>query len=242
MITSNRLTNPLYISPPNYDTGWVVCNDWTDQALGTIVGGNVVHNLDLPMVDLTTRVLVSSDGTDNNAIELYSSNDDTGSGDTGISIYFVNSDNIYVQTGADGIARLSGAGVFTPIPNGWYYRIIVTSRRHVVSVRDVSGDISTTAIYTGRNDSDGKRIYRREWTGTTGTGGTSTVALGITIDRVTAPMVVKVDSSSFGWIGPEGSGNLGVYFTNTTQDNITLYHNAVHLQSRAYRLILEYTI
>ena len=114
--------------------------------------------------------------------------------------------------------------------------------KQTVSVRDVSGDISTTAVDTGKNDSDGKRIYRREWTGTTGAGVTSTLAIGITIDRITAPMILKIDSSSFGWQGPEGSSNLAAYFTNMTQNDITLYHNAAHLQSRPYRLIMEYTV
>jgi hypothetical protein len=110
-----------------------------------------------------------------------------------------------------------------------------------VNAYDSDKIYSTTEINTGKIWTDGKPIYRRVWTGTTGAGVTSTLALGITVDTVIAPITLKIDSSTYGWQGPEGSGNMNVYFTNTTQDDITLYHNAAHLQSRPYFIVIEYT-
>jgi hypothetical protein len=98
-------------------------------------------------------------------------------------------------------------------------------------------------IETNKRWIDGKIIYRQVWTGTTGAGATSTLALGVTIDMLCSGSMFFVDSSSFGWVdtGNNSGNGPGYYFTNTTQNNITLYHNAAHMQSRPYRLILEYT-
>ena len=110
-----------------------------------------------------------------------------------------------------------------------------------ISNRSLNLDYSTTETNTGLTWIDGKAIYRIVWSGTTGAGANSTLALGFIIDSICPPMKLSVNSSTFGWIGPEGTANLGVYFTNTTKNNITFYHNAAHLQSRPYRLVLEYT-
>ena len=246
MQSTNKILSPIYSRQPEFDNGWVQCNDWTDQQLGNTVGSNFVHNLNKPLYELDVTVIFSPIAGDVDSAVYHNVSTDGnpgGNNPVGFSISHVNNNELYIQTGGQGILRLNTAtGATANIPAGWYYRLIARVRYGTVSVRDVSGDISTTAVDTVRNDSDGKRIYKREWTGTTGAGATSTLALGITIDRVTAPMIFKIDSSSFGWMGPEGSNNMSVYFTNTTQNDITMFHNAVHMQSRPYRLILEYTI
>lgn len=119
-----------------YSTGWVVCNDWTDTGLGDSPGGNVTHNFNTPLSDLDIKVLVSSDGTDANAIETYNGQTDGAPGtgqNTGYSFYQVSTNEVYVQTGANGICRMSGAGILTIIPNGWYYQIVVTKRYNTLT-------------------------------------------------------------------------------------------------------------
>ena len=114
--------------------------------------------------------------------------------------------------------------------------------QQTVSVRDISEDYSTSEVDTGRLWIDGKRIYRRVYTGTTAAAATSTLALGFTIDSLVSGDII-VDSSSYGWnssVSNIGNGP-SFYFTTTAQDELTLYHNVAHLQSRSYRVWLEYT-
>ena len=103
---------------------------------------------------------------------------------------------------------------------------------------------STTETNTGKVWIDGKPIYRKVISGTTGAGGSSTQALGVTVDSMVV-LEFWIDSSSFGWECLSGSSSGSnvhmVYFTNTTQNEMTLYHGVAHLQSRPYNLILEYT-
>ena len=56
-----------------YDTGWVACSDWTNQHLGSTLGGNVVHNLNTPLRNLSVKVFISTDGTDDNSFEMVDS-------------------------------------------------------------------------------------------------------------------------------------------------------------------------
>jgi hypothetical protein len=245
MISSSRVINEM-VNVPSYDTGWVNCNDWTDQQLGTAVGGNVVHNLGINLKDLDVRVIVSSDGTNGNAIELKDYSRVLAAGDFtfGFSVYQVDDNNITVQTGVNGIALIDtdGSGLSLDTEN-WYYRIIVISRLGEVVGRDVGGDYSYSEMDTGRKWVDGKTIYRRVWTGTTGAGATSTLALGITIDMLCPGSDLFIDTAGFGWesLAANSGNGPGFYFTNATQNNMTLYHSMAVLQSRPYNLVLEYT-
>ena len=103
----------------SYDTGWVICNDWTDQNLGDIVGGNVNHGLNVPLTDLLVKIYLSSDGTEANAREVYGFLS-TG---TGCEIQAIDNSSFTVQTGANGINYLDAAGTVTAVPNGWRYRV-----------------------------------------------------------------------------------------------------------------------
>ncbi len=114
-----------------YDTGWVNTNDWTNQHLGTTVGGNVTHALGAPLSNLTVKVLISSDGTDANSFEISDTGFDAAVASliqVGISIAQVDSNNIRVQTGVDGIIVIANPGgtVATIDTEDWYYKIVVS--------------------------------------------------------------------------------------------------------------------
>lgn len=243
-IHTTKILNPLYSSIPFYTTGWVQCNDWTDQGLGTAVGGNVVHNLNAGLADLEIKVLFSSTGSDTDCIEAYNLNSTT-TDSTGFTPNYVNNNEFWIQTGANGVARLNlSTGVFTLIPNGWYYKVVVSVRRHTIGVTEGSDIYSTSQIDTGEKWLDGKTIYRRCWTGITAAAATTAFALGVTVDSLCPGSEILIDSSTSGWMtsGAASTNGPGFYFTNTTQDNMTLYHNVAHIQSQPYVLVLKYTI
>lgn len=125
-----------------YDTGWVACSDWTNQHLGSTLGGNVVHNLNTPLRNLSVKVFISTDGTDDNSFEMvdiYRRYDSASPGNvdlqTGITIYQSDNNNIIVQTGSDGIAQLIDAnGTISRIfSDAYYYRVVVYQMSTVYS-------------------------------------------------------------------------------------------------------------
>ena len=110
-----------------YATGWVACSDWTDQQLGTAVGGNVIHNLNGALSDIIVKVLVSTDGTDTNSFDagIYSAYDDA-TGDVGLTIYQVDNNTITVQTATQGVWYTDNAGAIQRLDTeNWYYKIKV---------------------------------------------------------------------------------------------------------------------
>lgn len=114
------------INIESYDTGWIICNDWTNQHLGTIVGGNVAHNLGTPLTNLIVKIYVSSDGTEANAIEIPGWIYAGGVTTYGVETHAVDNDNLLVQTGASGVDYVQDAsGQATLVPNGWRYKIKV---------------------------------------------------------------------------------------------------------------------
>ena len=130
IISTINSSHEVDVNIRSYDTGWVSNNDWTNQHLGTSVGGNVIHNLDAPLSDVLVKVLISTDGTDANSFEtdsmLYNSAS-LGLLRGGVSIFQVDNNNLVVQTGADGVARVrnsDGALVLFSTDN-WYYKIKV---------------------------------------------------------------------------------------------------------------------
>ena len=71
MITSSKILSPIYSEPERFDSGWVVCNDWTNQNLGNTVGANLVHNLGRNLQDLTVRIIFSPTGADTDSVYMY---------------------------------------------------------------------------------------------------------------------------------------------------------------------------
>jgi len=117
-----------------YDTGWLLNElggastaDWTNVHLGddpTDPADTVTHGLNAPLSKLLVRLLVSSDGTDNNSIELRG-----GGGNTGyaFNVYQIDSNNIKIQTGSLGLsyARDSDGALTALNTQNWYYKVRV---------------------------------------------------------------------------------------------------------------------
>lgn len=112
------------------DTGWISNNDWTNVHLGTTaIGNNVSHNLGANLSDLLVKILLSTDGTDNNSFEVaraFHFEDNNARNSGGVIVYQVDNNSIKVQTGTSGIMIItdSGTGIF--IDNeAWFYKIKV---------------------------------------------------------------------------------------------------------------------
>jgi hypothetical protein len=115
----------------SYETGWINRSDWTNVHIGSNttknVDSNVTHNLDFPLSRLQVKVLVSSGATDTNSIEISNKSIYVSGIGYGISSYYINSDNVKMQTGTGGVAYVDDSG--NPIAidaEDWYYKIIVT--------------------------------------------------------------------------------------------------------------------
>ena len=123
------------LSLPSFDSGWLLNEmggpgvaDWTNVHLGndpTDPTDNLTHNLDAPLSELIVKVLISTDGTDANSFEVYAGNDNVA--DRGYTIFEVDTNNIIIQTGAQGLSYPADAdGVTSGISaNDWYYKIKV---------------------------------------------------------------------------------------------------------------------
>lgn len=121
-----------------YDTGWLLNEiggaataDWTNVHLGDVPTGdsNVTHNLNAPLSDLLVKVLISTDGTDANSLEVSNIEFDAAIVSdyfAGIQIYQVDLNNIKVQTGSSGFTTLSDSGVPDTVSvENWYYKVKV---------------------------------------------------------------------------------------------------------------------
>jgi hypothetical protein len=110
-----------------HDTGWVACSSWTNQHLGDTLGGNVNHGLSKTLDQLDVKVFVSTDGTDANASELGTQVLSINAVNSyGYQTYYVDSDNIKVQTGEHGVIYIPDNGTAFVVNNeSYYYRVIV---------------------------------------------------------------------------------------------------------------------
>jgi len=113
------------VSYPVYETNWIVCNDWTNQHLGTVVGGTVIHNLNASLSDLLVKVMISTDGTDGNSWETKGWIYAGGAAAYGVELQAIDDNSFIVQTGASGVDYLDNNGTPTVVPNGLYYKIKV---------------------------------------------------------------------------------------------------------------------
>ena len=107
----------------SYDTGWQANSDWTNQHLGTISGGNLVHNLNAPLEDLMVKVMISG-------LEVFEVGHDTLEGTTalqyGITIHKVDNDNLIVQTATNGVTFIQNSGAILNLDTeSWYYKVKV---------------------------------------------------------------------------------------------------------------------
>ena len=235
----------LFASAPSYDTGWVNNNDWTSQALGTTVGGNVTHNLGKDLTELDVKVVISSDGTDDNSYEIASINLDRTTGGTnymGYGIAQTDTNNVVIWTLPQGIEIVNeeGSRVIVDTEN-WYYKVVVQAKTADINMRDASKDYTNAdATWSGAYWIDGKKVCRQVWNGTTGAGASSDYSLGVTVDSLVLGYIL-IDHSTNGWSTSDISANMGWWFSDTSQDTLRVNHNQAEIQSKAYRFIMEYT-
>ncbi|KKL50528.1 hypothetical protein LCGC14_2304600, partial [marine sediment metagenome] len=116
----------VYSGIPKYDTGWINRNLWGNKHLGSSLtknlDSNVTHNLNTPLSDLMVKLLVSPTGVDGDSFELIVGADDG----WGVTVYYVDANNILVQTGVSGIIYINATGGSAGIDTeDWYYKIKV---------------------------------------------------------------------------------------------------------------------
>jgi len=119
-----------------YDTGWLLNElggagvaDWTDVLLGddpTDKTDYITHNLNAPLYKLFVKVLISTDGTDNNSFEPNGISYNSPDTHYGYMVNQIDTNNIGIQTGLLGIGYLDSSGDFIAInAENWYYRVRV---------------------------------------------------------------------------------------------------------------------
>lgn len=118
----------LHRLPQKYDTGWINRSDWTNVHLGSTttknVDSNVAHNLGAGLDKLLVKILISTDGTDANSFEVGIQGGT--SGNSGITVFYVDDNTITVQTGSTGLTyhrNSDGNGVTIDVED-WYYKIV----------------------------------------------------------------------------------------------------------------------
>lgn len=104
-----------------YSTGWVSNSDWTNVELA------VNHALATDLSDLIVKFFISTDGTEANAFEIMQGwNRGFAVADYGFTFYQVDTNNIKIQTGTNGITHiLDTGGASTIDTESWYYKIKV---------------------------------------------------------------------------------------------------------------------
>lgn len=113
----------------SYDTGWINRSDWTNVHPGSDdtknADSNVAHNLNASLSELLVKFLISTDGTDANSFEIVETNNVFSSGIGGYQIHQVDSNNIYVVTGAQGLTYITGGTLAVLDTEDWYYKVKV---------------------------------------------------------------------------------------------------------------------
>lgn len=115
----------------SYATTWISRSDWTNVHIGSSTTKNadsdINHALGISLLNLNVKVLISTDGTDNNSFEIIDSDfTSAGSAQTGITAFQVDTNNITIQSGTDGIDYIAGNGGTVLIDSeDWFYKIKV---------------------------------------------------------------------------------------------------------------------
>jgi len=251
-ITSNKLKSPLYAELERHDTGWVACSDWTQSKFGDTFGNDVVHNFDTPLSHLLVTFLISPTGADDNCWVAHLGLGTTVSEQTGLSLVAVDNNSLYFRSGLNGIRYTHPTGtLFLLSTSSWYYKIVVTKPQGVVPITNRSINYSTSETDTGKNWIDGKRIYRKCFSGTSTAAAIQYVVSGIVPDNVTkleyiqktAINTVLFPGSEFTTGGLDQVWATWLTATHGTNPNsIYLYHNDANAQSQPYYIIMEYTV
>jgi hypothetical protein len=116
-----------------YETGWISCNAWGNRHLGSTAlpkntDSYVLHNLNADLSELIVKLMVSTDGTDNNSCEISFGGfyRDVAGQTWGCTAYQIDKNNILIQTAVQGLQRFNAAGGWQPFSSDdWYYNIKV---------------------------------------------------------------------------------------------------------------------
>lgn len=88
---------------------------------------DVLHDLNRALYSLHMKLIISSDGTDSNSFEVKDSS--VGANVHGQTMWYVDADNIKVQTATDGLEHTQDNGANGQIDTeDWYYKVIVEAR------------------------------------------------------------------------------------------------------------------
>ncbi len=102
-----------------------------------------------------------------------------------------------------------------------------------------TGDFKEDELNTERLWTDEKPIYRQVWSGTTGSGASTSISSGVTVDTLVSCRVRLKDLND-SFVGSDSNEtNLSIYLDN--QSSFVINHNAASLQNRPYLIIAEYT-
>jgi len=112
----------------SYDTGWINRSDWTNVHIGSDdiknADSNVTHNLNVNLSDIVVKILISTDGNDNNSFEINMSSN--AAGVFNFTIYQVDTNSLTIQTGSGGLTDIDSSGAAETIDTeDWFYKIKV---------------------------------------------------------------------------------------------------------------------
>ena len=110
----------------NYSTDWISRSDWTNVHVGSgttkDADSNVTHNLGRTIDKLGIKLFISATGADSDAIEIPLSS----AGTLGVTAYYIDKNNIKLQTGSTGLQYLGDTGAqVTVAAQDWYYKVKV---------------------------------------------------------------------------------------------------------------------
>lgn len=104
------------------------------------------------------------------------------------------------------------------------------------------GDYSTTEVETGNEWVDGKAVYRQVYSGTTGSGASTSVASGTVFDTVIT-CKIRLNDTSDNHIGTDSQNyaSIPLDISIDSSNNFIINHNDATLQNQNYFIIVEYT-
>jgi hypothetical protein len=114
----------------SYETNYINRSDWTNVHIGSNatlnVDSNVLHNLNINLKNIHIKLIISTDGTDANSFEIGMSGPQDNSTAAGVQRFYIDSNNIKIQTGTTGIKYFDDTGSIINITTqSWYYKVIV---------------------------------------------------------------------------------------------------------------------
>lgn len=123
--TALEFKSPTGIS--SYETSWINRSDWTNVHIGSNTtknaDSNVTHDLNIScLCDANISLIISPTGAESDSFEIKWSGSSTSS--YGLTPYWIDSNNIKLQSGASGLLYVNDSGAIPAIDSeDWYYKI-----------------------------------------------------------------------------------------------------------------------